>query len=680
MLKYKSIFQTKGVKHTQMNSTIIYNILNNDTLRKSCLDKVNSYEASQSNSPNKTELIRFSRHISLEAFFQNINNSNIELDNHSHNAANNSIQNMDCILAELSTIACNDTEQDDDTVLLLQLSNTLDIFLNQLSASDKKIYLYRYFFAYPIENIASICKTQAHNIQKTLTTCNHKLKDLIKKNNLDCNSKALLLSFTDIDDSCLLAVTSDDSKTVGSNDEKPKKSKRLFSWPVFLNVLFSITIIVLAVLNIAQFTQSKASDNTKETETSTNDTIDTTVFNPELAYTYIDGKKNINVEELLKFESSAVGFEQPFTYITDRFSGTFVPIKLADEIPLSDYIGEEIPELAEDYKAYYRLMGSDSLQYIIREFNDVYTLYYLNGVFVHNAAGLDDPESAMKYHQILSNFYGINGSIEIQEIYVMTYTWDTGYADSYTKKVIDSENDLAEVYSALRTSVCKGKSIDDYILENKLSHDFIRNNSVQVYIQPKVGTIIDRLTYYPDGNFFYDMDTNLIYEPIESDYDNYLVEMLSFNIRKEEPIDPELWKIYLNCVDADPHSLAVSLQGDPTQKLHGLYIGSEYTIEKLENDSWVSVPTGSYTVSRPFTPFERKIESTSMRDMLYFQHREKYGSLAAGRYRIIITLYDSNSEDLTNPNHRDFSAEFIINEDNSNIKININTYSTTPTY
>ncbi len=652
MLKHKNIFQTKGVTHTQMNSTIIYNILNNDTLRKSCLDKVNSYEASQSNIPNKTELIRFSRHISLEAFFQNINNSNIEPDNDSHNAANNSIQNMDCILDELSTIACNDTEQDDDSVLLLQLSNTLDIFLNQLSASDKKIYLYRYFFAYPIENIASICKTQAHNIQKTLTTCNHKLKDLIKKNNLDCNSKALLLSFTDIDDSCLLAVTSDDSKTVGSNDEKPKKSKRLFSWPVFLNVLFSITIVVLAVLNIAQFTQNKPSDNTKETETATNDTIDTTVFNPELAY----------------------------TYITDRFSGTFVPIKLADEILLSDYIGEEIPELAEDYKAYYRLMGSDSLQYIIRKFNDVYTLYYLSGVFVHNAAGLDDPESAMKYHQILSNFYGINGSIEIQEIYVMTYTWDTGYADSNTKKVIDSENDLAEVYSILRTSVCKGKSIDDYILENKLSHDFIRNNSVQVYIQPKVGTIIDRLTYYPDGNFFYDMDTNLIYEPLDSDYANYLVEMLSFNIRKEEPIDPELWKIYLNCVDADPHFLSVSLQGYPTQKLHGLYIGSEYTIEKLENDSWVSVPTGSYTVSRPFTPFERKIESTSMRDMLYFQHREKYGSLAAGKYRIIITLYDSNSEDLTNPNHRDFSAEFIINEDNSNIKINTNTYPTTPTY
>ena len=427
MLKHKNIFQTKGVTHTQMNSTIIYNILNNDTLRKSCLDKVNSYEASQSNSPNKTELIRFSRHISLEAFFQNINNSNIEPDNDSHNAANNSIQNMDCILDELSTIACNDNEQSDDTVLLLQLSNALDIFLNQLSASDKKIYLYRYFFAYPIENIASICKTQAHNIQKTLTTCNHKLKDLIKKNNLDCNSKALLLSFTDIDDSCLLAVTSDDSKTVGSNDEKPKKSKRFFSWPVFLNILFSITIVVLAVLNIAQFTQNKPSDNTKETETATNDTIDTTVFNPELAY----------------------------TYITDRFSGTFVPIKLADEIPLSDYIGEEIPELAEDYKAYYRLMGSDSLQYIIRKFNDVYTLYYLSGVFVHNAAGLDDPESAMKYHQILSNFYGINGSIEIQEIFVMTYTWDTGYADSYTKKVIDFENDLAGVYSILRTSVCK---------------------------------------------------------------------------------------------------------------------------------------------------------------------------------------------------------------------------------
>lgn len=663
-----------------MNSAIINNILNDDILSASCIDQVNDYMANQGNSMNKTELIRFSRHISLETYFQNNNSSNAE---NKSNIETNSKSNIENILEELAAITSIETtqgvdiSQKVDTVLSLQLSSLLDSFLKELSSAEQKIYLYRYFFAYAEENIAKLCNTQAGNVRKTISACNNQLRDLINNNKLNCNAKTLLLSFTDIDDSYLLTISEKVSKKA-NNHEDSSKRKLVSSWPIFLNILFAITILVLVVLNIAQFTKNNPSMESESEETTTEDIFDPNAFNTEFAYTYIDGKKTINIEELLKYQSIVDGFEQPFVYFYDRFSGSYMPIHLLDDIPISDYIGEEIPELADEYKTYYRLLGNDGLQYIIRKFDDTYTLYYLDSISVYNATGMDEADSNVKYHQILSGFYGINDSIEIQEIYVMSDSSYSNYADVWTKKLIDSQNDLAEIYQLLRTSVCSGKIIDSFIAENSLSRDYLFANSVDVYIQPKNGTVIEGLLYYPDGNFFFDRHTNFIYEPVESENDTYLAEMLSFDLHKEDPIDPELWKIYLHCVDSDPYFLSISIDNDPSQELYGLYIGSEYTIEKLENDTWVTVPTGTFSVSYPFTPFDRKLNSGSIRSLIYYQHREKYGKLEAGTYRLTITIYDSNSEDLSNPNHRDFSVQFLVN-DTENVIVNKNDFPVTET-
>ena len=70
--------------------------------------------------------------------------------------------------------------------------------------------------------------------------------------------------------------------------------------------------------------------------------------------------------------------------------------------------------------------------------------------------------------------------------------------------------------------------------------------------------------------------------------------------------------------------------------------------------------------------------SDSIRSLVYYQHYEKYGKLEAGTYRLTITIYDSNSKDLSNPNHRDFSVEFLVN-DGENVFVYENEYPATET-
>ena len=201
-------------------SDIINNILNSDVHRAACIDKAKSYEATQGDTSNKTELIRFSRHISLETYFQNKLNENQE---------NEDNQNMKSIFEELSTITNNGNMQNDDSILVLQLSSIIDNLLKDLSFSEQKIYLYRYFFLYSIEDIANLCGTQTNSVQKALTSSDNKLKELIQNNNLLCDNKSLLLSMSDIDDSYLLKLTdktSANKNSLNKNNEQDSSSKK----------------------------------------------------------------------------------------------------------------------------------------------------------------------------------------------------------------------------------------------------------------------------------------------------------------------------------------------------------------------------------------------------------------------------------------------------------------------
>ena len=650
------------------------------TLIDICLDKVKAYEAALSSNANETELIRFSRHISLEAYFENIHSNNksesinpdanndntIDINNVKQTIDNNteaSNDNTSAILAELSSIASNNTESD-DTVLILQLSSTVDNLLKELSASDRKIYLYRYFFACSIEAIANITGTQTHSIERTLASCNNKLKALIKESNLICDNKSLLLSLTDIDDSYLLSLINASSKkengknTIDNENSISLKETRKLSLPKCLNYIFAAIIIALAILNIAQYTGKNPSDNTEETSDS-RVTINKNDYIIDSVQININGEKGVDFEKLMEYATYSDGYEQPFTYNSGYFSGEYNPMSLPDEFPLRDCIGTEIPELADEFKSFYRFKGSDNMQYIIRKFDEEYTLYYLSYVTLTSDDLLINPDFTITYGEVLSSFYGANESEDIKEISIQLSNTDTGYADSLTKKVIYYEHDVASVFTLIQNSSYNSGLLDDYCALYGLSKQFVFDNSVLIVLHLKDGSSSDRLLYYPMGNWFYDAVTEMIFVPDIDSKNSYLNEMLRFNDQKEEPSDPENWKFGISCVGIEPEFITILIQPQDTHVGNGLYLGSEYTVEKLENDIWVTPPSGDFTVTHPFVAYDQNIGSGVMTS---FPIQEKYATLEPGTYRLTLTVYDSHSKDLYNPNHKDFYVQFTIEE------------------
>ena len=640
-------------------SDIINNILNSDVHRAACIAKAKSYEATQGDNSNRTELIRFSRHISLETYFKNITNENTKNEDNS---------NMKTIFEELSTITNNDNIQIEDSVLVLQLSSIIDTLLNELSTSEQKIYLYRYFFMYSIEDIANICGTQDNNVQKSLSTCNSKLKELIQNNNLICDNKSLLLSISDIDDSYLLKII--DNKSASNNNAKKNKEqdsssiKKLltFSKAKYLNIIFAAIILVLAILNITQFIANKKTTNTSEPSSIEENFITPSGFDKRDAYITLNGVETINMEELLKYRAEEQKVEISFSYKPDYFTGRYHSLTLVDDIPLSDYIGEEIMVLKEENASFYKLMGTDSYQYIIKKYDEKYTLYYLESISLTDQESTTTSEFSISYYYLLNTFYGITNPTEIKEISVMAASSDIGYRDYNTKKVIDDSVDISNLYDNLCSIKYTGKDIGAFCTENNISLDLIWNKSVLLTITLNDGSIIDSLCYYPAGNIFIDTTDFIIYETTSANRE-YISNMLRFNNYVNVPRDPESWKLAFSChLDTTDRidNLILSANCDPNDKIHSLYIGSEYSIEKLENGKWVTPPAGSVTVTYPFSAFDQKINA-NYSNRYYYYIPNKYDTLGPGTYRLNITVYDSDSLDINNPNSRDYSVQFVIN-------------------
>ena len=174
---------------------------------------------------------------------------------------------MKIILSELSYFSDDSNEANDNTVVLLQLSSILDNFFKQLSSSDLKLYIYRYFFAYPIDTVATICNTQVATVEKTISSCNNMLKNILISENINCNNRQLLLSFIDIHDDYLSVINNKElekiTTKISKHSSKKKSGPTLKLW---LNIAFAILIIGLASVNIYLITKNNKSTS-KEEET-----------------------------------------------------------------------------------------------------------------------------------------------------------------------------------------------------------------------------------------------------------------------------------------------------------------------------------------------------------------------------------------------------------------------------
>ena len=289
------------------------------------------------------------------------------------------------------------------------------------------------------------------------------------------------------------------------------------------------------------------------------------------------------------------------------------------------------------------------------ESDNTYKLFYLMSY------GLDDvSKDKIDCMEAQKYFYGFTSVNHINNITVAAGDPDTGFADGYTRKIIDDEDNVQKIYKILSSSYCIEETVNDLIFSDNFSLSYLLENSMQVSIVGKDGSTSYSLYYYPSGHFFYEISNDLIYM-VQSENDiKYLAEIFKIN-RHTEPSDPETWNLTLSCHEATESYVSLSIAPDANRNYYNLYIGADYTIEKLENDTWTNCPTKlSYQLYSDTYPFSTKISNSSTTMYTDFFTEEKYGRLQKGTYRITITVYDSNSTDLTNPSHRDFTTEFTI--------------------
>ena len=649
-----------------MHYDIIRNVLTDENSIVKCTNIVKDYEENQTDKPSKIELSRFSRHITLSEFFK------------SRSSATDAKTNMDGILEELSfnyssdnskaNISNDNLSDEIDTVLVLQLSDLLDQLLNNISDADKKIYLYRYFFGYSKENVAALCHTSEQNVQKTLSTCNSKLKDLTAKDNLIADCKSVLLSFTDISDFHLGALVDSSSlkntnKQISSEGEKRKK----ISLPICLNIFFGAIILALSGLFIAQVIENKKAEQASTNATKETSESDENAFNIESLFLYIDDmKKIVNTEMLLYYatnEQMPYHPQMPDTleYTLGSYSCIYYRAALMEDISLKELKGEKIEEFNTTEGTFYKLLGTDSLAYMIFEYEDDYTLYTLSFPYVRDdMLALEEP--AIELRETISDLYGIKHSTDLDAIYIYAADLLTGYNDQYTAKMIDDYGDLSRIYTEIVSSTFKGKTISELYNTNTMSWDYLYNNSYQLYIIGKDKTNISSLYYYPDGNFFFDGGNQLIFEPVNINGEKYLKEMLNYDLHKEEPRGADDWNFYLTCMDADEYFLTLNIQCALNSNNIGMYVGSDFTISKQVGDKWIPLTPLPEYEDTGNNPFNIGLDESAARSYVNFEITSKYKPLTKGTYRITVNLYDANSEDITNPNHKEFSADFVLDE------------------
>ena len=436
-------------------------------------------------------------------------------------------------------------------------------------------------------------------------------------------------------------------------------------------------IIALASINVILITK-----NNKENPSGKEASSNSSGYIKEAFFRYVGDKKMVNIDALINcqniYDRDNRDFSEIFIII-NNYIGFYYSLNIIDDINLKDFIGQEVINIDEINKfsdsyyvdgigeiiendvnetndmTVYKLLGMDSLEYIIVKTDDTYTFYCLQNIGLDNISL--DRISCM---QSLENFYGFTSSSKIDSFIISAGDPDTGYADGYAKKVIDDESNLDKLYNILSSSYYIEESIYDYMTSTNFTWTYILDHSVAIDIEGTDGSLFYSLFYYDIGNFFYDEYNDLIYLVNSEEDQEYLEELFKINMHTE-PSDPATWNLDIKLDSAGRDFVSLRITPERDRDYYNLYVGSDYTIEKLENDTWTECsPTLSYRLDPTNNPFDKKLSNSYVMSYADFFVDEKYGTLQKGTYRITITVYDSNSISISNPSHRDYTIEFTV--------------------
>ena len=655
---------------------IAQNVLTDSDHIASCIEDAKNRAISSKHNSSSMLSVRLVRHIAFQKFMSAYKSG----DTSSYNG------NILAIMDELDDVAKLSSSSDNENVIALQLSDTVNVYVRTLTETEQFIYIRRYFFADSIEAIANMCNMSTDNVDDILDRCNGRLVNLLTDKNFTIKKETLFHCFTDISDELISNCTNyvassvndahkhktttpkrDD--TVTNHEKKERSSHSPFSLVSLVSGIVAIVIIVL-LLVLSRGDNNKPSSSIDATSNNSITSTDKAPNNSVSLDQVISSKgdeKFVVIDELLTYSTSdPLMTKDTFTYNKGDLSISYVGYNLTNHNILKECLGTKLTDISDDVNIYYTLLGHDDLEYIIMQKNNAYCFFYkLSGVTVNTKTPTDENSSppTVSFETVLREVYDIKNANDIKHILVSTMKdYYAPNEDSNILGSVENAETLEKIYNVLKNMTYTDTDISNLKNNYMTFKSHVIDTSVKLDIVTANGSTIDNIHYKFNDKYFFDAD-NAIFSTVSED--EHLTLCNAFNImhitEDVAPWNPDAYPLRITKSFTSSYILHLSYQHEDNF-ISGLYVSDWYEVERLEGDTWVKVKPLEGTPSKETcNALTYRIPANSS-GKVSFDIAKKYGELPKGKYRAITSVCYLHTYNTDNHTEKLYYTEFEVRE------------------
>ena len=569
------------------------------------------------------------------------------------------------LLSELEGSATFTADNKSENVVALQISDALDKYIQTLPINELTVYIKRYFYGESKSDIASSQNMSPAEVSHILHKCSEGLYQHLTSKGYLVKKETLLVSFTDIGDELITLRSTGNKHTkvtpsqdtyndtsIGTNNKATK--------PLRKHLPIVAGILIAAIVSICLIFIPDKSNTTDETST-TSDMNE--AFEPIFVRDSSNGD-SIIIEKLLSYQTS---MQPNSTYIDiemNYFDLKYVSIQLRLSGMLPYSTGTLIKDISDDNCQYYKLLGHDSLYYILKKEYDHYTLFKLCETNINIDADIINDTYDRPYGYILSELYGVETYQDIASIQVYHYN------DPFNDITLSDYTDTETIFNVISQLKFTNETMWENVHNNVHDMDYYTRNSSMLKITTTNGIEIP-LTYNYEDNFFCANTDGWITKTIDQTGHSQLNDVITFPKIDENVISyvadsPGTWNLELVVNSVSPTFMNLCYYRPTRNYSVPLYTDGDYTLEKLENDSWISVPVKFETKSETPESDSAHLSVTIPKMASYYTliwFKDKYGRLEPGQYRVTVYVYNIDTNGEVEYYTGVFSTEFEVEEE-----------------
>ncbi len=631
---------------------IAYNIFSDNDIALSLASSA-SKPISNSKKSSSMELeARHLRHIAFQKY----------LSEYYTNDKQPSTPNMISIMDELETalgeqIADNRSE----SVIALQLSDSVDKYVRTLKVNEQIIYIKRYFFADSLEGIANSTNLSIDKVKDILFKCNNDLNRILCDKKIIAKKETLFISFTDIGDDLIdisEGIVTSDSQSNDSRDDDLEQNNTVNKSSLSKYIAIFAGVFIVAIIGIVLISSLGSDKKTGNDETNQTNAIRPTHREIDSKYEHLLDRNNpygdtVVIPNLLYFLYNTQNFDKTVHLKTEGLVITYHSLSLRETDILQYCIGNECTDFSNSENKYYTLLGHDEYEYLIEKNDNGYTLFEINSYNITDNNGTENtPEYTLGY--ILKEIYGIYNVDNISEAIC------THYTNSFAHISISDRDKIAEIFNVIKDVTFSDTTLQALYDNKTYDSRYLFGISTDITFTTTNGTSFSIFYNYKD-KFLWDTSINKVLNNLDTNEHETLNEIFQFpevvTLNPYSLYEPETWNFKLTANGATSKQLSLGFTHPAPQAVVDLYSDGTYILERQDNGTWTEVPIlDDYEEKDAERVYINKYDEHHI--SLFFN--DKYGELPNGDYRISVVIYNADPNYSNSMANHTFSAEFTI--------------------